>query len=185
MNDRTVSPTLAANWRYATPAVVLHWTLGLLIAGMLGLGWYMMSIEDDPGSDRYFNLHKSIGLLVLALVLVRLVWRLTHPPAALPGSVPTWEARLSLLTQRALYGCMLLMPVLGFVGALYSKAGVRFFGLQLPAWVVPDHDIAERFFGLHGALGWVIVALVLLHVAGGLKHLLLDRDGVFQRMWFR
>lgn len=185
MNDRLSAATPVRAWRYATPAVLLHWTLALLIAGMLALGWYMMSVEDEPGSDRYFMLHKSIGLVMFVLVLVRFGWRLRHPPAPLPASVPAWEARLSLLTQRALYGCMFLLPLLGFIGASYSKEGVQLFGVALPVWVVPDHDMAERFFGVHGAVAWLIVALVLLHAAGGLKHLLLDRDGVFQRMWFR
>jgi cytochrome b561 len=88
------------------------------------------------------------------------------------------------VTELALYVCMFLMPVLGFLGASYSKSGVMFFGAKLPSWTVPNHDTAELFFGLHSTLAWVLVALVVLHAAGGLKHLLVDKDGVFQRMWF-
>jgi cytochrome b561 len=185
MNENIAAPTPPGRWRYAAPAIVLHWTLAVMIASMLGVGWYMMSIEDDPGSEWYFDLHKSFGIVVFALVLLRIVWRLSHKPAPLPQSVPGWEVKSSILAQRALYACMFLMPVLGFIGASYSKEGVRFFGLQLPALAVPNHDLAERFFGLHSALAWVLVALVALHAAAGLKHLLVDKDGVFQRMWFQ
>lgn len=185
MHDRTTPATAPARWHYATPAIFLHWTLAILIATLVAVGWYMMSIEDDPGSERFFNLHKSVGIVVFALVLLRIVWRLGHKPAALPPSVPGWEVTASLLAQRLLYACMFLLPIIGFIGASYSKDGIRFFGQQLPRMVAANHDMAERFFGIHVTLAWVMVAIIALHAAGGLKHLLLDKDGVFQRMWFR
>jgi cytochrome b561 len=159
--------------------------LAILISSLVGIGWYMMSIEDDPGSDWYFNIHKSFGIVVFGLVLLRIFWRTKHRPIPLPASLPKWQVGLSHLTEWALYACMILMPILGFFGAVYSKNGVAFFGAQLPSWTVPNHDTAELFFGIHSALAWVLVALVALHAAGGLKHLLVDRDNVFQRMWFR
>ncbi|WP_317203553.1 cytochrome b [Janthinobacterium sp.] len=178
------SAETSASWKYATPAVLLHWLLAVLIASMVGVGWYMMSIEDEPGSDWYFNMHKSFGVLVFGLVVLRILWRATHRPVPLPASLPKWQVSLSLLTQWGLYAGMILMPVLGFLGASYSKSGVAFFGILLPSWAVPDHDTAELFFGLHSALAWVLVVLVAVHAVGGLKHLLVDKDGVFQRMWF-
>jgi cytochrome b561 len=183
-NDMPNSLPATREWRYATPAILLHWLLALLIAGMATLGWYMMSIEDSPGSDTYFNLHKSVGLIVFTLVLIRWAWRLTHNPAVLPASVPTWEVRTATIVQALLYTCMILLPITGFLGASYSKEGVTFFGAHLPTWVVPDHDTAEQFFSLHETLVWTLVTLVALHAAGGLKHLLVNRDKVFQRMWF-
>jgi cytochrome b561 len=173
------------DWRYARPAVLLHWILAVLIASLLGIGWYMMSIEDDPGSDWYFDLHKSIGIVVFGLVLLRIIWRATHRPAPLPATLPAWQVRASHITEWALYVCMLLMPLLGFLGASFSKSGVAFFGTPLPSLAARNHDTAELFFGLHSALAWVLVALIAFHVAGGLKHLVVDKDRVFQRMWFR
>jgi cytochrome b561 len=155
-----------------------------MIAGLLALGWYMMSVEDDPGSEWYFDLHTSLGIIVFGLVSLRIVWRATHRPAPLPASLPRWQIKLSQATEWALYVCMLLMPILGFLGASYSKSGVGFFGSRLPAWALPDHATAELFFGLHSALAWVLVACIALHAAGGLKHLLVDKDNVFQRMWW-
>jgi cytochrome b561 len=180
----TGKATAQAAWRYGTPAIILHWILAVLIACMVGVGWYMMEIEDQPGSGKYFDLHKSVGIIVFALVLLRIVWRLGRRPAPLPASVPGWEARLASIAQRTLYACMFLMPILGFIGASYSKEGVAFFGMKFPSWLAPDHDAAELFFSLHGALAWVLVGLVGLHVAGAFKHLFVDKDGVFRRMWF-
>lgn len=184
MPNHELNSTGANDWKYAKPAVLLHWVLAVLIAGLLGIGWYMMSIEDEPGSDWYFDMHKSFGIGVFGLVLLRTIWRATHRPAPLPAGLPAWQVRLSHVTEWSLYVCMLLMPALGFVGASFSKSGVTFFGTPLPTWTAPNHDTAELFFGLHSALAWVLVALISLHAAGGLKHLFIDKDRVFQRMWF-
>ena len=169
---------------YAPLAKLLHWTLAVLLVGMVALGWYMTAIEDDPGSDWFFNLHKSIGLVIAALVLLRLVWRLGHRPADLPASVPPWQARASRATHRLLYAAMVAMPTFGIIGSLLSKDGIVFFGATLPRVFTANHDLAEIFYGAHSITAWLLVGLVALHVSAGLKHLLVNRDGVFQRMWF-
>lgn len=184
MNAPGNVPVGQTGWRYAPTAIALHWLLAGLIAFMVGLGWYMQRIEEEPGADRYFNLHKSVGIVVFALVLARLLWRLTHRPAELPASVPRWEAIASSSMQWLLYACMIIMPVMGFLGASHSRSGVVFFGLPLPRWRAPDRDTAALFFDIHEATAWVLVALVIVHALGGLKHALVDRDRVFQRMWF-
>jgi cytochrome b561 len=169
---------------YAPVAMLLHWALALLIISMMGLGWYMMSIEDDPGSAWYFNLHKSIGLLIAGLVVLRLVWRLGHPPSRLPASVTPWQASASSASHKLLYGAMLAMPLFGIVGSMLSKKGLIFFGTPLPRVFEANHDLAEVFFGAHSVTTWILVALISLHALAALKHLLVDKDGVFQRMWF-
>ena len=182
MNTPKEMTDSAIVWTYSRTAVALHWIVAVVLSAMVALGWYMMSIEDDPGSEWYFNLHKSIGMTIFCLILIRIVWRLSHRPQRLPSFVPKWQTGLSSSTQMLLYVCMILLPVTGFTGALYSKDGVAFFGAAIPA-AVPDHGLSELFFSIHGAAVWVLVGLVALHVAGALKHLLIDRDGVFQRMW--
>ena len=172
-------------WRYSTPAIVLHWLLAALIVFMAALGWWMMTVEHEPGGERWFDLHKSIGLILLALVALRLLWRLGHRPEPLPPGVPVWQVRLSTITQVLLYVMMVLVPLMGVLGAMYSRAGLSFFGHDLPHWVTANRPTAKQFFELHETLVWVLVALVAVHVVGGLKHLLVDRDQVFERMWPR
>jgi len=170
-------------WRYSRTAVFLHWTLAAMLVLTTAIGLRMMAIEDEPGSAAWFDLHKSVGLVIASFVVARVLWRLTHRPVPLGPSVPAWQVKLAGATQGLLYVLMVIIPIAGYVGASYSKAGVRFFGLPTPAWATPDHDLAERFFDIHSALVWVLVALVALHVLGGLKHLLIDKDSIFQRMW--
>ena len=78
---------------------------------------------------------------------------------------------------------MVALPITGYLGASYSKAGVAWLGIATPRWTAPDHDLSEAWFAAHAVLLWTAVAVVLVHAAGALKHLR-DRDGVFQRMWF-
>ncbi|MEO8079211.1 MAG: cytochrome b [Caldimonas sp.] len=170
-------------WRYGATAIALHWLVALLLIGQTSLGWYMMAVEHEPGADQYVVLHKSFGLMIATLFVVRLLWRLTHPRQPLPATVPRWESRLADVAQVLLYALMVVIPIVGYIGASYSKSGVPFFGVPTPRWRTPDHDTAELFFGIHGALAWALVAVVALHAAGALKHLLVDRDGVFRRMW--
>ena len=170
-------------WRYSTPAIVLHWVLAALIVFMACLGWYMMTVEREPSGPGLFALHRSIGLIVFTLVLLRVLWRVFHKPEPLPAGVPRWQVHLSHIVQWLLYVGMLALPITGIVGSSYSKAGIAFFGHDLPRWVEANRENAHQYFGWHETLVWIMVGLVVLHVVGGLKHLLVDRDQVFSRMW--
>ncbi|MEN3290763.1 MAG: hypothetical protein V7642_16 [Burkholderiales bacterium] len=175
---------MESEWHYRRPAVTLHWLLAILIVAQVALGIYMMSVEDDPGSERYFILHMSTGIMIGTLVLLRVAWRLTHKPARLPRSVARWEVRATHMVQWLLYACMLAMPVTGYLGASFSREGVVLFGLPLSAWASSNKELSEEFFSIHMMIAVVLVALVGLHVLGALKHLLIDKDRVFQRMWY-
>ena len=177
--------TTATTWHYGAPAIALHWLIAVLIVALTSLGWYMLSVEKQPGSGWLFDLHKSLGLTVFALIVLRILWRSTHRPEGLPDSVPVWQAKLSTLVHWALYACMIIMPLTGYLGAVHQKRGPKFFGLKLPDWAVPNRDLAEQFFTIHSITVWVLVGLVALHTIAGLKHLLIDRNGVFHRRWFR
>ncbi|MDB5872086.1 MAG: putative cytochrome [Ramlibacter sp.] len=170
-------------WQYGAPAIALHWLLAVLISFMAGLGWYMMTVEHEPGGDWYMNLHKSVGLVVFVLVLLRIVWRAFHAPEPLPPNTPRWQVQSAKATQWLLYACMVVLPVTGILGASYSRPGLAFFGMQVPMWAATSRATSKLFFTIHSFTVWVLVALVVLHVLGGLKHLLVDRDEVFRRMW--
>jgi cytochrome b561 len=172
-------------WRYSSLAVGVHWGSAVVLALVAALGWYMLSIEDDPGAGWYFAQHKSCGLVFVLLLIVRVVWRLANRPAPFPLVMPKWQEWVASSTQVLLYMLMVLMPLTGYLGASHSERGVQLFGNNLPAWAMANHDTAEWFFDIHSTLIWVLAALVALHVAGALKHLLIDKDGTFTRMWFR
>lgn len=181
MNEEAV-PTPAQPWRYGRTAMALHWTIAALVAVLLGLGWYMLSVEEDPGSARLFALHISLGLAAALLIVVRLAWRVGNPPQ--PAAVRSvWQARAARATHGLLYTMLVLMPSAGFLGASFSSDAVGFFGLALPRWAQPDDALREKFFAVHSFVAWILLALISLHVLGALKHLFVDRDGVFWRMW--
>jgi cytochrome b561 len=174
----------ATHWRYSPPAIVLHWLVGLLIFALFGLGWYMMEIERQPGADWYFNLHRSLGLTVLALVVLRVLWRASHRPAELPPTVPAWEKHLSRAGHWLLYALMIVMPLTGYLGSSYNRSGAAFFGYQLPFWSGADRNLSKLFFTIHESIVWLFVAVIVVHALAGLKHWLVDKDKVLQRMWF-
>lgn len=97
--------------------------------------------------------------------------------------MPGWQVRLSGITQALLYVLMLVLPLTGIFGSLYSRQGLVFFGDALPHGVTPTRSTAHFLFETHSWLVWVLVALLALHVLGALKHLVVDRDRVFRRMW--
>jgi cytochrome b561 len=134
--------------RYTKVAIILHWLVALMIFGMLAVGFYMAELPKDAPkvamfdlfdlglytvqlpeavSPRayYFNLHKSFGVMVLALVLVRIFWKLTHKAPPLPDSIPGWERKVATAAHHLLYVLMFLMPVSGLVMATFSKYGVK------------------------------------------------------------
>ena len=187
MTPTALAPTQPADlrWRYDTLTVTLHWAVALLIVTMAALGWTMMAIEDDPGSRWYFDLHKSLGLVLALLVVLRIGWRFIQRRSAPPEVGAAWQAMLARAVKLLLYLLMVAIPTVGYLGAAHSKAGVAWFGLATPRWALPDHDTAEWYFGIHSALVWVLVASVALHVTGALWHRLVNKDPVLQRMGWR
>jgi cytochrome b561 len=169
--------------RYSWQAIALHWLLAVLIIGMLVLGYSLEDIpRNTPARGFYVNLHKSFGVLVLVLVLVRLGWRFTHKPPPLEAGMPRWQAVAAAWSHRLLYLCILLQPLSGYLGSSFGKYGVKFFGIELPNWGWEDKALRGFFGEVHGVVAFTLAVLVVVHVLAALKHLLIDRDQVFQRM---
>lgn len=180
--------------RYTRPAMVLHWLVaaGILVNLTLGLtfdsmpeGWVRPAID----------FHKSVGITVLGLVILRVLWRAAHPPPPMPAGYAPWERRLAHGVHYALYGLIVVVPFSGWLHDSAWRAApthpLVLFG------VVPWFRIgavggrpAAAQDHLHAVLGawhmwlaWGLLALVVLHVAGALKHQFLDRQPEVQRMW--
>lgn len=175
---------VAAPSAYTRTAVVLHWLLAVAILGQVLLGWYVDEVpRGTPARAWYVNFHKSIGLVALLLIVFRLLWRIGHRVPALPTSMPAWQRIAAKWSHRALYACMLIMPLTGYVASNFSKWGVKFFNtIHLPPWGVDDPNVYAVFNGAHVVTSYVFVTLIAAHVIGALRHVVL-RDGVFRRMW--
>jgi cytochrome b561 len=170
--------------RYGRAAAWLHWGIGLALLAQIAFGFLMddLAPRGTPARAAVINLHKSIGIVLGVLIVARLAWRLAHAPPPWPGSMSALQQRAAGLGHRALYVCMVVLPLSGYVGSNFSKHGIRFFGVTLAPWG-PDWPAAYSFFGgVHVAAAFVFSALILGHVALALKHALIERDGVFARI---
>ena len=165
--------------RYTLPAILLHWAQAVLVVWLLWLGWTMTDLPKGAERSAAYGLHKSLGLLVFLLVLVRLAWRARHP--APPSQTAGWEGKLAKGTHHALYAFLLLAPLAGYLASSFTPYVVKFFGIALPRTGWPDESLNGLFKGIHQAFVWSGAGLVALHVAGALKHLL-KRDGTLSRM---
>jgi cytochrome b561 len=170
--------------RYDTVAIALHWLVAIGVFVMIGLGWYMTEIpKGTPARAFYFNLHKSIGLTVGIIVLIRVWWRWTHQPPPLPPGTQKWVFNASKLSHGLLYALLVLMPFAGFTASNFTKYGVTYFGLfKIGPFFADNKALWELFQGIHTAASEVLVIVIAIHIAGAFKHLLIDKDGVFYRM---
>jgi cytochrome b561 len=170
--------------RYTCVAKVLHWLLVALVFGQIAFGWFLRTVErGTPDRSLYVNLHKSTGITIGLVILIRLYWRLTHAPPPMPATMAAWERLGARASHVALYACMVIMPVAGYLASNFSKYGIRYFYVvALPPWGIDDKQIYAAFNATHVVTSYVFVALIVIHAAAALTHLL-RRDGVFERMW--
>ena len=168
--------------RYTWTAIVLHWLLAAGLVGAFGVGLYMADLPFSPTRLKLYNWHKWAGITILALSFVRLMWRLTHrPPADLP--MATWQRVVAHGAHRVLYLLFFAVPLAGWAYSSAAGFPVVLFGvLPLPDFVSPDKALAEAIKPWHAALAYALAAVVVLHVAGALKHHVVDRDGLLGRM---
>lgn len=193
----------ASATRYNAVAIVLHWAIAIAIAGMIALGWWMHDALEEPATQAQaiaaYQLHKSIGLTILALSVFRLGWRLAHPVPALPETMAAWEKLVAKATHWAFYFIIILMPLTGW---LYVSAGwsahdhrplevpTLYFGLfQVPHLFGLSHladqaraSLSEALMFSHSKLAWGAIILAALHAGAALKHHFINRDDVLTRM---
>jgi cytochrome b561 len=164
-------------------AKFLHWLIAVLIFAQFVLGWLATSWHLSPTKLDLFVWHKSTGMLILVLALVRLAWRLSHPAPALPVNMLGWERAAAHASHALLYVLMIAMPLVGWV--ISSAAGVPFriyWRIPLPAIVATDKHIADLASVAHFSLGIALIALLVLHVGAALQHHFVKRDDVLVRM---
>lgn len=167
--------------RYTALAQALHWLTGLLMFAILPIAWVMTALpEKSARAGPLFDLHKSIGVTIFALVVVRLVWRALHPPPPLTGE-PAAIALAGKASHWLLYAVMVWMPVTGYVMSAAAGYPVRWFGLPLPG-LPKDKALVDVMDAGHSLGQWAVYALVALHLAATAWHLWARRDAVLDRM---
>lgn len=173
--------------RYSMVAIVLHWLLALMILAMFAVGLYMTDLPFSPQRLKLYNWHKWAGVTFLALTLLRLVWRMTHRPPALPLAVtrtmPGWQHRAYHATHHLMYLLFLAVPLVGWAYSSAAGFPIVWFGqIPLPDLLPVNKELAELIKPLHKYLALALMALAGLHIAAAIKHQLVDRDGLLGRM---
>ncbi len=189
---------------YTKTAIVLHWLIAIGIFGMFALGWFMTDLpkegpkqmaydvfnwgiytwqlaEEASPRTFYFNLHKSIGITLFGLIVLRILWRVTHKPPQLLTSYKAWERKLANSTHHFLYLLMLAMPVSGLIMAVSSKYGVKWFGMPFIKGI-DNESLRDIFKETHEVIAVIILVMLVLHIGGALKHKFIDKDDTLKRM---
>jgi len=169
--------------KYSSGSKWLHWMVAIIVLSMLCGSFFLDSLPESMKGNAYM-LHKSFGLTVLFLMLMRIFWisRVGRPP--LPDSVATWEKWLSRLVQYCLYVLLLVMPLCGWIMSVSANRTPVYFGLfSMPLAGIPVDEALSKFMNqAHVTIAWILVGLVSLHIVGALKHYFFDKDNVLQRM---
>lgn len=183
----TPSSSQAPAHRYSHTAIVLHWVLALAILGLFGVGLYMTSLPFSPARLKLYNWHKWAGITILTLSALRLLWRLTHRPPALPdpivNAMPVWQRWAHHGTHYALYALFFLVPLIGWAYSSAAGFPIVVFGvLPLPDFVPVDKALAEMIKPFHELSAFALIGLAGLHMAAALKHQWINKDGLLKRM---
>jgi cytochrome b561 len=169
--------------RYGCVAQALHWAIVALVVTKFVLA----SVADDlalgPAKIATLARHKSIGITLLGLVLLRLLWRWLNPAPAVPAGMQRWKYLAARATHLLLYALLLAIPVLGWLMSSARNFPVSWFGVfTLPDLVDPDRRAYELFHAAHEVAAKALFVAALVHVAAALKHHFVDRDNVLRRM---
>jgi cytochrome b561/polyisoprenoid-binding protein YceI len=175
--------TMTDSTAYTRTAISLHWLIALLVFAGWGLGVYMHDLPASPDKARYYGWHKSIGVTVFLLALLRVAWRATHAPPPLPASVPAWQASASRVSHALLYLLILVIPLTGWLMSSAKGFQTLYFGvLPIPDLLGKDEPLGKLLERVHILLAFTLAGLVGLHLAAALKHHFVDRDAVLRRM---
>lgn len=169
---------------YSTTTKILHWLIALLIIGLIWLGWYLAELSYfDKSYNLTLSIHKSLGMLALALAGVKILWAFVSPAPAFVDTIKPWERVTATGTHRVLYFMMVIIPVTGYAISTSAGSPVSFFGLfDIPA-VFPESDgLRDLAIELHYYLSYGAAILVVIHTLSALKHQFIDKDATLSRM---
>jgi cytochrome b561 len=169
---------------WGSVARAFHWILGLTIIGMLAFGWWMNHFPARPDRFFYRNIHADIGYVVLLLTVLRLIWRIMNPAPALPADTPRWQRVAAWISHGALYVMVILVTMLGWAhSGAHTPDYSSWFGLfHVPQITSPDKATADAFEDRHIFFAYVLLALIVVHLAAAGWHHFVKGDRVATRM---
>ena len=169
------------------PAKLLHWIGAILILLLLGHGWWMTHLAPRPDRVAHYAGHAALGYDLLALLILRMLWRWSHAVPALPADLATWERLSARAGHFGLYLLMLASTLTGWAlaGTFRTPLTKDVFNLTVPSiYVSQDRAMHQFFEHWHEWLSYALAILVLVHFAGALRHHLVKHNDVLRRMWF-
>jgi cytochrome b561 len=171
--------------RYGLVAKTLHWVVALLIVALIPLGWYMIRLDYyDPWSHDTLEFHKALGMVVLLLASILVSWQIARYRTRNPVPRKRWEALAAKTTHTLLYALMLVVPATGYAISTSAGAGVSIFGLfEIPAVLAKSVPLRDAAISIHYYFAYGSVGLIVLHVAGALKHHFIDKDDTLKQMF--
>ena len=182
-----ITAQATSDHRYTAVAIALHWLLGAVVMAMFAVGVYMSDLPFSPMRLKLYNWHKWAGVTFLVLTVVRLLWRLSHRPPALPQAIaqamPPWQTRIHHATHRLFYVLFYVVPLAGWAYSSAAGFPIVWFGyIALPDLFPVNKEWAELIKPLHKLSALALMGLAVLHIAAALKHQWIDRDGLLLRM---
>jgi cytochrome b561 len=168
---------------YPATSKLLHWLVAACVLITAPVAIAMTNVDKGPTQDALYNLHKSLGVLILILMVLRLINRLTVGALAAEAEIEPWQKVASSIVHTSLYVLLLAMPVVGYIANSAYGASTPFFGLfELPRIIGKNEGLATQLFTLHRWVGWLVIVLVLTHISAALYHHFVRRDAVLKRM---
>ena len=183
--------------RYTRTAIVFHWVIAVLVITNICLAWTFKIWPDYSWTQSVTNTHKTIGITVLGLALMRLLWRIGHRPPPFSPVIPAWQVRAARVGHAGLYFLILAMPLSGWIydsaWEWAAEVPIDFFGLfEMPriTWVAnmppePKKALDELAHIVHEWLSYLLYFLLAAHLVGAFKHQWIDRVPTIERMTFR
>jgi cytochrome b561 len=168
---------------YSWTARALHWITAVLVLTMLPLGVVIANKWAGSWQDWLYNLHRSIGTVLMLVILLRLGYRLTHQPLPLPDEIPLAQRRAAPVLHWTLYTLLVIQPLVGWAGSSAFPAPVIVFGLfQLPMIAPANRALSDQLLFVHRSIGLTIACLVAVHIAAAIYHHFVRKDRVLMRM---
>lgn len=162
---------------------ILHWLVLAIMPPLVGIGFYMSDLEHSPLRNVLFNLHKSLGVTILSLFIIRLIFRITTKHPAFPNEISKLEQIAAKLAHYAIYALVFIIAISGALASNYHGKAVNWFGIKLPMLINEENlELARTFGEIHENTAPILIILVVVHALAALKHLFKDNINLFKRI---